>query len=347
LRLTLPFGIVENDDTHDERLMSIALVKAEIAKFLGRSEPEVLCLRGRWGVGKTHAWNSEFNAARTRNSLGLKNYAYVSLFGINSLEALKFAILENTQNMEIKETAVSLGKLPGHVAKMLANSPLLAKFVDRETIQGVLFSSISKQLICLDDFERRSDNLRAKDALGLISSLKEARACKVALILNEERLEETARVEFETHLEKVVDISLLFDPSASQAAEIGVTRSDQASSYVRDRSIALGITNIRTIARCQRFVESIKPLLAGHDPEVLRNAIRGLVLFCWCRDAPEDAPPLNFIEEMRADTIGLDFGDEEKNSDSKEARWTAKLHAYGYMWTDDFDTVLIESVRKG
>ncbi len=42
-----------------QRHMSIELVKAEIAKFLADADPMVLCIRGRWGVGKTYAWNEQ------------------------------------------------------------------------------------------------------------------------------------------------------------------------------------------------------------------------------------------------------------------------------------------------
>ena len=35
--------------------MSTALVEKEIERFLASPEPEVLCLRGKWGVGKTYS----------------------------------------------------------------------------------------------------------------------------------------------------------------------------------------------------------------------------------------------------------------------------------------------------
>jgi hypothetical protein len=36
--------------------MSATLVEKEIERFLASPEPEVLCLRGKWGVGKTYSW---------------------------------------------------------------------------------------------------------------------------------------------------------------------------------------------------------------------------------------------------------------------------------------------------
>ena len=32
-------------------------VEKEIARFLVSPEPEVLCISGKWGVGKTFSWN--------------------------------------------------------------------------------------------------------------------------------------------------------------------------------------------------------------------------------------------------------------------------------------------------
>ena len=88
------------------------------------------------------------------------------------------------------------------LVKVLASGNWLSRFVDRDAVQGMLFASVRNQLICIDDFKRRGEGLKPKDVLGLISSLREQRNCKVVLILNYEHLDEEARQEFETHLER-------------------------------------------------------------------------------------------------------------------------------------------------
>src|SRR5712671_5048222 len=75
--------------------MSTKLVKEEIAKFLGRADAEVLCVRGKWGVGKTYTWAKQLETAQQSKIVKLPRYSYVSLFGVNSLDELKFAIFEN------------------------------------------------------------------------------------------------------------------------------------------------------------------------------------------------------------------------------------------------------------
>jgi len=37
--------------------MSLEIVKKEIFRFLESDTPEVLAIKGAWGVGKTYTWN--------------------------------------------------------------------------------------------------------------------------------------------------------------------------------------------------------------------------------------------------------------------------------------------------
>lgn len=89
--------------------MTTTLVKAEIARFLKSTLPEVLCIKGKWGVGKTFAWQQFLKQASSSGSVGLGHYAYISLFGLNSLDALKNAILENSVTAGMIAEGPSLG----------------------------------------------------------------------------------------------------------------------------------------------------------------------------------------------------------------------------------------------
>jgi hypothetical protein len=61
---------------------STKLLRQQIERFLASNEPEVLSIRGKWGAGKTYAWNRFLLHARDDDAIALKNYAYVSLFGV-------------------------------------------------------------------------------------------------------------------------------------------------------------------------------------------------------------------------------------------------------------------------
>lgn len=63
--------------------MSRKAIANEIEKFLRSSDPEILCIQGLWGTGKTYAWNLHFKDAIDHHVVALKRYAYCSLFGVN------------------------------------------------------------------------------------------------------------------------------------------------------------------------------------------------------------------------------------------------------------------------
>ena len=62
--------------------MSLQLIQKVLRKFVATEIPEVMCLRGKWGIGKTYAWNRLLQDAIADNQVALPFYAYVSLFGL-------------------------------------------------------------------------------------------------------------------------------------------------------------------------------------------------------------------------------------------------------------------------
>ena len=74
--------------------MSAAVVKTVARRFLNSETPEVLAIKGAWGVGKTFAWNQLL--LQNKNNCKLPSYCYVSLFGISSIAELRTAIFAKT-----------------------------------------------------------------------------------------------------------------------------------------------------------------------------------------------------------------------------------------------------------
>lgn len=335
--------------------MSVALVKNEILTFLKSSEPGVLCVRGKWGVGKTFAWSEQLKTAHDRKEIALTRYSYVSLFGINSLDELKLSIFENVVALSGRKLRADLNTLDSFITsnfgswrkpiRLLQSIPGIRSIIGGEASAIISFLTIRDQIICFDDLERRGQRLDIRDVLGLVSLLREQRGCKVVIILNDEALSGDEKTEFQTHLEKVVDISLVYGPTASESVSIALDQSNDVSQYIGECCGSLGIANIRVIKRIESFVRMIEPLLIDFDKDVFRVACSSLVLFCWARDQPGEAPTLDFLTSSKARSV---FGLQEKeNLSDKEAAWSALLAAYGYTWTDDFSLALIEGVWAG
>ncbi|MCU1269521.1 MAG: hypothetical protein JWN74_815 [Acidobacteriaceae bacterium] len=227
--------------------MSIVLIEEEIRRFLSTDESEVVCVSGRWGVGKTFAWNRFLKDAQSKSAIALKRYSYVSLFGVNSLDELKYSIFENSvrcseidvePNLETlrSNTSATAERLGRKSLWFLQQLPFIKNHIGG--LGPVWFLSVRNMIVCVDDIERRGEGLRVRDVLGLISNLKEHKGCKVCLILNDEALDSEEDKDFRKYLEKVVDTSLKFEPSPVDCVRIAITGKTSVTHCSRNAALA-------------------------------------------------------------------------------------------------------------
>lgn len=336
--------------------MTLEAVHRELRAFLTSSNPEVLCIRGRWGVGKTYQWNKILAEVRSAGEISLTRYSYVSLFGVNSLAGFRLSIFENQEPLRTGRERTTFDKLDTYMTskvgwrqktRFLSFVPGLSGLSDSEAAATLAALTTSQQLVCIDDLERRGDGLDLKDVLGLTSFLKEQRGCKVAIILNEEELPEEDQQDFKTNLEKVVDVSITFSPTPEEAASSAFDKPDEISSKVVEKCVKLGVTNIRSIRKIDRLARSIEPMLVDFSEEVFDAAISSIALFSWANDQPNEAPSLDYIKTLTASWAFAASDEEIENPSDEKVKWRAKLEEYGYAWTDEFDLALIDGVKSG
>ena len=308
------------------------------------SEPEVLCISGAWGVGKTYLWKEALVEA-AKAAPPLPDYSYVSLFGADSLEDLRLAIFANR---------VSLS--PGKVAKMRLWSLSRAKSAQAaleqvpkvgplfKALGAMYFSSVRGMIVCIDDLERRSKNLRIKDVFGLISFLREERNCRIVLLLNDGELKNGIE-DFRNYFEKTIDVHLRFAPSAEESAAIAFPNPDELARSVGKYCVTLGIRNIRIIRKIERAARGVQPHIQGFDSEVIQSAIRSIVLLQWALLKGTDAPSLEYLKK-RTGLTTYNF-DKDSKVPPDEARWNAMLDGFGWGSLDELDQELIASLEVG
>lgn len=329
--------------------MSIKVVHEEIGRFLENSTPEVLCLKGKWGVGKTYAWNYYVQEAVKTNKIPLDKYSYVSLFGLKDLEDVKYALFENTvggtdilkgpsQN-SIEKGIQWLKKRWRKTIPLITKNPFVKSYIG-ETEKS-LFFFVRNQIVCIDDLERASKNIDVKDILGLVSYLKEHRGCKVALLLNYEKLSD--KQTYDELLEKVIDTKLDFDPTPKEAADIAFPSPTGVLELLHKNCVTLGITNIRVIKKIERIVLRLEEIL-GKDSPLLFQAVHSATLLGWCVYQPDIAPPLDFLKD--ASRIHGFLKDKEKTSENEKV-WQDLMRSYNYFNTDEFDANILETIQKG
>ena len=340
-------------------MSSLDVLNAQIKDFLKSETPEVLCIRGPWGVGKTHAWNEAYN--NNFKTKAFPYYSYVSLFGIDTLDALKLAIFQSQGPVFITEDEprTICDKIFGFSRKF---TPFWQDLIRRcrfgdNLFLSYCFFSLSKTIICIDDLERRGKNLCVKDIMGLISQLKEQKEqkgqkqknCKVVLILNDEELEGFKK-EFNELKEKVIDVDINFEPSIEDIGKnaFGENYSQDYQEIIKTACRDLEIKNIRIIHKIKRLSEKFMEEFKGNefDAKTMESPMRMLALAGlseYGASSRKDVPTIDFLIEYDQKIYSID--QEKKNE--PEYIWHTFLQKYGHPYADDLDKEIINAVQRG
>ncbi|RPF13341.1 hypothetical protein [Vibrio crassostreae] len=328
--------------------MSVELVKEQIRRFLSTDTPEVLAIKGDWGVGKTYSWEKYIE--EFKSECALKSYSYVSLFGINSIAELKQTTFLNTIDTKRIGEAPNIKGYSKKVADLVKDTkiPYVSKYVGGigSLINSVSQLAMNNTIICFDDLERHSKGITIKDFMGLVSFFKEQKGCKVVLLLNEEAGDDTFK-DYRKYKEKIVDRQLHFEPTAEQCFDIMFADDFEFRDYVRDCCIGLNIKNKRVIRKIVEHTNEFLELVDDFDESIKKQVIHSTIVLSWCyycHGADEvHIPEFAFVNQS---------GTRKENEESgwtKEitVRWNMTLNRYGYGYTDEIDLAVARGIEQG
>ncbi|MFH1819949.1 MAG: P-loop NTPase fold protein [Pseudomonadota bacterium] len=336
--------------------MSVATVKTVVTRFLASETAEVLALKGSWGVGKTFAWNQLVQ--QHKNDCKVPSYCYVSLFGVSSIAELRTAIFAKTTAVKLigeersaKTINAEWGRIGWETIKdwwhrfsKFKDIPYLKNLsVGLEALAPYL---IRKTIICLDDFERlNTERIKPDEILGFISELKEEKECKIVLIFNEDELQ--SKDAYRRYREKVIDIEVLFAPTAEEAAELALPTGLAQRETIKKYAISLGIKNIRILRKIASLTRLMQDAIVTLHDGVMEQAVMTLVLLAWCYyDSDEKRPTLDFIIEWNQMVWGFNES-EGKEEDPKRLAWAKVLQDYGLLHMDEFDQTIFKVIECG
>ncbi|CAM3929444.1 MULTISPECIES: hypothetical protein [Pseudoalteromonas] len=328
--------------------MSVELVKEQIQRFLSKDTPEVLAIKGDWGVGKTYSWEKYIK--EFKNECALKSYSYVSLFGVNSISELKQTTFLNTIDTNRIGEAPNIKGYSKKVADLVKDTkiPYVSKYVGGI---GSLISSVSqlamnKTIICFDDIERHSKGITIKDFMGLVSFLKEQKGCKVVLLLNEDAGDDTFK-DYKKYKEKIVDRQLHFEPTAKHCFDIMYADDFEFRDYVRDCCIGLNIKNKRVIRKIVEHINEFLELVDGFDDSIKKQVIHSTIVLSWCyycHGADEiRVPEFSFVNRLGTRKESDELGWKKETT----ARWNMTLSRYGYAYSDEIDLAVARGIEQG
>lgn len=197
----------------------------DIVDFYLRTDTNnAIMLSGNWGAGKTyyfkHTLKDKISKTNVFNN-NIKKYKpiLVSLFGLKSVEEIQTEIFLCLYPL-LKSSKL---KLSATIGKSIAKGILSLKglgeystFVDvlPETGKNVNkkgFINFEEIVVCFDDLERISPNLKVEEIIGFINSLVESENVKVIIIANKGKgaLNDVTYKDFE---EKIIGNTIEFIP---------------------------------------------------------------------------------------------------------------------------------------
>lgn len=327
-------------------------VQKNLERFVTSCVSGAICLQGPWGGGKTHLWKELVKAQKTEHT-------YVSLFGVNSLAGLKAQIAlaaQDQQGVPWWKRRYNLRDVFGVVTR---SSPLVpSKFGGgaalNEATQSLAFHFVKKRLICIDDVERRGDNLSLKDVLGLVSYLEEQRSCRVCVILNSGAFDGDDLDVWADQREKVFEAELLYDPSVSQAISVALGPGYQLEIWYADAVKALedlSVRNVRIIRRIARTLGLVFSGLGMLHESTLRSVVRDLVFLEFCHSGRSlGAPRIEFLKKtsplsFAAESLNREKGNGHLSAD--ELAMAEKISNYNIDGSDAITLLLSDSVVAG
>ena len=341
-------------------------IEPTLKYLLTRADPFICLIKGQWGVGKTYFVKKFIRD--NRDSIAKANFAYVSLFGISSIDELVQAIFINSVSTTSLDTTWSGALSPSSEEALTSRArylvdrakPLLSRAAKLplfgvSALRGYSLGTMAHffnrdSLIVIDDLERHSKSLSIRDILGVLTQLKEERGCQIIIVMNEDALNKDGDAPYFETKEKVIDRELIFQPTVEQAIAIGLSDYQGKNQFAAESCRKLNIANIRTIQKIDTSLTQLRAAFAEAKLDVpesfdqqLQTTVVLAVLASW-----ERVVDIDVLEKLEmGDTTSILF-DESRSKLSVELQQIYKLlHDYGYAYSDDTDKMVIRFVKTG
>ncbi|MGB9037590.1 MAG: KAP family P-loop domain protein, partial [Acinetobacter calcoaceticus] len=238
-----------------------------------------IAITGSWGIGKTFFWrkflDKQLSDERVykKDNVFNRKYAYVSLFGLESLSDLRTQIYSSIESyhssIEIPKWIKSLPSIfkDTRITQLGINAPV-------KLIDSLMFAQVKDAIICFDDFERMSNKLDVKDVMGLANYLKLEKNCQIILILDEDKTEAENKKKYGDYKEKLVDETIILNSVEPLIRENTKGIDEQLINLMIDFAEKLEIHNFRFF---QKVIKLFRYFL-GEFPKEVAYSTKEIIL---------------------------------------------------------------------
>lgn len=338
--------------------MSLNQVRTVIANFLRTETPEVLAISGDWGVGKTFSIREIIGNFNDKKDVekSLKKYAYVSLFGLNSMAELRTKIWSRTEDFPVVQDKSRLSRQ--HLDSGWAKKAL--SFFKSELpygksvvvgLEAIVSSLVADSIIWFDDLERLSGGIRMEDFMGLVSELKEQSRCKIIIVYNGQQLGDKEEI-FTTYSEKVIDQKLAYEIDTTEAITLGLRGVPHLAKEVEPFIAALNIRNIRVVQRIGKALTYIYPLVQNHSTQIHSRVAKATAIFSASIfensrgfPSPKTILHYNSIRDIMERNHRPTAAPEEP--DGPKLEWKEMLGECGFDNADALDMEVLKAIEQG
>jgi hypothetical protein len=172
-------------------------LKEVVDYYLKSNTNYALMITGEWGIGKTYYFKNTLKKEICKTptfSDESKKYRpiLVSLFGLKSVDEIQSEIFLSLYPI-LKNNKLKLGaSIFKAVTKGILHLSGLGeytKYIEKINSESNSFIDFEDLVLCFDDLERISENLKLEELIGYINSLVENENVKVIIIANENKIE--------------------------------------------------------------------------------------------------------------------------------------------------------------
>ena len=276
-------------------------------KFVENKNDKVMLVTGVWGVGKTYQVIDEW----AKKNEYLKNkYKVVTLFGSEKIDSLIWDILVGIGGVDAVKTGIGIINI------------VLGIFSKKDIPADTIIKSISKftkniatpeQIIIIDDIERKSDNIKLKEILNLVESIKK-NFKKIILIMDQTKLNVEDNEYLNDYFEKIIDRHYDIKEPSEEAKHNILTEIDDK--YYNALEIS-NVKNLRTLQKLNSFAYELNNSSIKDKPEEIKMLYYKLYLFAYRMVKNNEFSAQDCAEQERLFVNGLLLSDNNKSEYEK------------------------------